>query len=349
LGVFRMRTPRKKTATFAQVLEYMDGPQVVLLNRGDASKVVGVAIEKKGFEYPFFGAEISIDQWQRYRRGLLDLRSLFMLPRHKAWYIFDLSQRKDSEIILEATTRDQNSIEHYIPEVGFFSYDHSETILQKDSDKLATQRYATDGIWDLPDFTQFYAKLNDLYVFFLSLEKYRSDDTPEIRKRGILDAFAGPPLRGASSYVNLYHDLAAIQELSERISVGKLRYESPGEVGVEGRREIFSEIEAALERCTTDYDELSNAYRGLYKYLSSNKLLRADVGRFDPDNAIAKYIKTESDNFAKMLNLGENELVYTLTGKNSLRFTKVLLSYFRRIEKYYLFFAEGRLRSSTIG
>ena len=52
-----MRTTKKKTATLAQVLEYMDGPQAVLLNRGNISKIAGVAIEKGGYTHPLFGAE----------------------------------------------------------------------------------------------------------------------------------------------------------------------------------------------------------------------------------------------------------------------------------------------------
>jgi hypothetical protein len=345
-----VRATKKKTATLSQVLEYMDGPHAVLLDRTDAtSKIVAVAIEKEGYSYAFFGAEISVEQWERYRRGLQDFRSLFMLPRHKAWYIFDLSRRENGHIILDSAPRYENSEEHYIPDAGFFSYDHSEPILfQKSEGELVTQRYMTDGIWDLPDFTQFYNKLNDLYVFFLSLGKYVNPATPEIRKRGILNAFAGPPLRGGSSYVNLYHDLAATQEISERIAVEKLRYASPGEVEVEGRPEVFFQIETALTQFVDNYDGLKKKYEGIHRYLSKNKLLRADAEIFDVNGPIAQYLKTESDNFAAILKLSNHNLVYELTGKNSLRLVKVLLSYFRRVERYYLFFAEGRLNVDTI-
>jgi hypothetical protein len=344
---FNVRATKKKTATLAQVLEYMDGPQAVLLNRGNTSKIAGVAIEKEGYTHPFFGAEISLDQWERYRRGLMDFRSLFMIPRHKAWYIFDLSRKENGEIILNPATRDENSEENYIPESGFFSYDHSEPIISTRAEELATQRYETDGIWDLPDFTQFYNKLNDLYVFFLSLEKYTSDATPQIRKRSIRDAFSGHPLRGGSSYVNLYHDLAAAQELSDRISVGKLRYASQGEVDVEGKPEVFSHIEAALAQFVGDYDGLKNKYDQIYKYLSKSKLLKADAEIFDPNGSIAKYIKSESDNFAEILNLRESDLIYELTDRHSLRFAKILLSYFRRVERYFLFFVEGRVKADA--
>jgi hypothetical protein len=88
------------------------------------------------------------------QRGLMDFRSLFMIPRFKAWYIFDLSHKENDEIILNPAVRDEKSEKHYIPESGFFSYDHSEPIIAPRSEELATQKYETDGIWDLPDFTQ---------------------------------------------------------------------------------------------------------------------------------------------------------------------------------------------------
>ena len=173
-----MRKQQDSAATFVQVLEYMDGPQAVLLDRGADYKIVGVAIEKHGYRYPFFGAEISPDQWERYRRGFVDLRYLFMYPKWKNWYIFTLAREVDGKITLESSNKDTFVEENYIPEHGFFSYDHSEQIQAAQIAGLATQNYATDGKWDLPDFYNFYSKIMDLYAFFLSLKKYTASDTP---------------------------------------------------------------------------------------------------------------------------------------------------------------------------
>lgn len=219
----------------------------------------------------------------RYKRGLLDLRSLFIFPRYRAWYIFDLVYHQENEIPLYLATRDRFAEKSYIPEAGFFSYDHSEPIRSHEAEGLATQSYATDGIWDLPDFSQFYNKINDLYVFYLSLKKFISEITPDNVKRAIREAFIGHPLRGGSSYINLYHALASSQELSDRLSVGKLRYASPGEVDIEGDYEVFYKIEKARQKFATDYETLKTKYDNLYKYLSSNKLLKTDVEYFDTD------------------------------------------------------------------
>jgi len=276
-----------------QILEYMDGPQAVLLERSTDNKIVAVAIGKEGhwgYQNPFFGAAISFDQWERYRRGVLDLRFLFMYPRWKEWYIFDLKFNDEQFIELRRVPKDLTAEANYIPEPGFFSYDHSEPIKSTDTEGLATQKYNTDGIWDLPDFTEFYHKLTDIYVFFLSLKKYVTISVPSDEKGKIRASFIGHPLRGGSSYVNLYADLMSAQDLSDRLSVGKLKYASPGEVDVRGRLDIFAEMRGSLDEFEKNFELIKRDYSQLHGYLAKGKLLRVDIERFDNTGPIAEYL-----------------------------------------------------------
>lgn len=336
--------PQERPAVLVQVLEYMDGPQAVLLDRSDDRKIVAVAIKKESYRYAFFGAEISFDQWERYRRGFVDLRFLFMFPRWKEWYVFDLVPIKNKVVNLIRAEKDAFAEEYYIPESGFFSYDHSEPIKSTDTIGLATQKYETDGIWDLPDFTEFYHKITDIYVFHLSLRKFVSPHTPIDEKRRIRESFTGHPLRGGSSYVNLYSDLASAQPLGERLSVGRLKYASAGEVDVRGRLDIFAEMTASLTEFGSGYDALREEYNHLHYYLAKNKYLKADAAKFDTGSAVAKFLRTESDKFAQGLKLENPALIYDLTGKNALKYAKILLAHFRRLERYFMFFAEGRVK-----
>lgn len=114
------RVARQSAAKLGQILEYMDGPQAVLLERSADNKIVAVAIDREGCDNPFFGAAISYDQWERYRRGVLDLRFLFMYPRWKEWYTFDLKSGKADSIRLTRVPRDSFAESNYIPESGFF-------------------------------------------------------------------------------------------------------------------------------------------------------------------------------------------------------------------------------------
>jgi hypothetical protein len=127
---------KKETARFLQVLEYFDGRQAILLERSADVKLVAVAIDKNGYDNPFFAASISFEQRERYRRGYVDFRSLFALPRWKEWYIFDLHGADLQAVELHKTVKDREAEESYIPASGFFAYDHSEQIISEISPNL---------------------------------------------------------------------------------------------------------------------------------------------------------------------------------------------------------------------
>jgi hypothetical protein len=330
------------TAKFVQILEYMDGPQAVLLERSPDSKIVAIYVP--GSDQVFFGSEISYEQWERYRRGLADLKYLFMYPKWKRWYTFSLHNLRNGDVDLLPTGKTPAIEETVIPDTGFFSYDHSEPIQEGKNRALATQKYATDGIWDLPDFSKFYKKLIDIYTFLLSVKKYTEDATPVHLKKRIRDSFTEQPLRGGSSYNNMYGGLLSVQQLEDRLSVGRLYYGSPGEVDVRGRHDIFTEIAISISTFENEYEQLKIKYDDLYDYLSKGKLLKRAPDRFDKTGSVAEYLLRQSRSFAKALNVENAELIYQLTGSNSLVFTKVLLSHFRRLEKYFMFFAEGRVK-----
>ncbi|WP_407193223.1 hypothetical protein [Bradyrhizobium sp. STM 3566] len=332
-------------AKFVQVLEYVDGPQAVLLERSADSKIVGVAIDREGFQSPFFGAEISRDQWERYRRGFVDFRFLFTHPRWKNWFYFDLADAdKDGSITLLHAVKDELVEKHYLPEAGFFARDHSEPIQANDAAHLETHSYRIDGSWDLGDFSQFYGKITDIYSFFLALKKYDAPDTsPDLKKR-VRQAFAGHPLRGGSSYVNLYEDLWSVQGIMDRISVRRIQYASPGNVDVNGRADIFDEMHISLAEFAKNFENLKMGYGNLYRFLAANQLLKADAERFDKSGPLADRINSLAGALAAALKLPDIETIYRLTDRNALSFAKIVLSYFRRLERYYLFFAEGRVQ-----
>jgi hypothetical protein len=335
-------------AKFVQILEYMDGPQAVLLERSADFKIVGVAIDEPIGQHSFFGSAISYDQWERYRRGMLDLRFLFMFPRWKQWFVFKLAFNKDGTIDLRRVARDEHAEQHYIPDAGFFSYDHSEPIKFTRTERYWTFKYVTDGVWDLPDFTEFYHKLTDIYVFSLALKKYQSDDILLTDKKRIRESFMGHPLRGGSSYINLYNDLASTQRLDERLSVGRLQYSSPGHVDVRGRLDIFTDLRTTFHKFDREYEQLKSDYKILHEFLRQHKLLSMDADKFEYDDPLARHIEETSRKLAYRFSLAGDELIFEMTDKNALKFAKVVLSYFRRVERYFMFFAEGRIRESEI-
>ena len=309
---------------------------------GKDRKVVAVAIDGEADSTPFFGAEINNKQWERYLRGAADLRYLFLFPHAKRWYHFDLSDIKGETVLLSEAPTDDHKNEEFLPSAGFFSRDHTEDLKSQDSYQLNSYEFGIDGAWELSDFSKFYGKFSDLYSFYLSLRKYVSDATGLPEKRVIRKAFIDHPLKGGSSYVNLYHDLFSAQG-RDRLSVQSIQYASPGHVAVSGRKDTFEEIFSSLSTMMNQYDEISTQYKYLHSYLSDAKLLKPDEDKFDPDGPVADFIYGQTNDLAQKMGFEKIELIHELTNQNSLLTAKVLLSHYRRLQAYYMFFAEGRV------
>lgn len=336
---------RNFKASFVGTLVFVDEPQLILLERSPDAKIISAAIDDSDYESPFLGAEINSSQWDRYRRGFLDLRYLFLYPRWKRWYLFDLADIEDNFIPLRLADASIYRNESYLPASGFFSRDHTDSIDPIIETKLQTQSYAIDGSWDLPDFSQFYGKVSDLYSFFLSLSEYVSPTTRLDIKKAIGEAFRGHPLRGGSSYVNLYNDLYSAQDFDNRLMVKKIQYASPGHVNVDGRADIFGDIDASLDNFSHNFDSIREEYLQIHKYLSESRLLKKSSDEISDNDPLGKYILKISKEFADIMNLDQFDLIYKMTDKKPLSAVKILLSYYRRMERYYMFFAEGRVRA----
>jgi hypothetical protein len=121
---------KEPEAKLVGTLVYLDEPQVVFLDHGADAKIIGVAIDRDGMDYGFLGAEISWHQWQRYKRQFVDLRYLFLLPRWKRWYLFDLAAMNESTCMVPVirAKEDVYKNEDYLPSHRFFAREHTAQI-----------------------------------------------------------------------------------------------------------------------------------------------------------------------------------------------------------------------------
>jgi hypothetical protein len=339
--------PRARTlglnAEIVQVLQYMDGPQAVLLSRSEDRKIVAVAVDRPNYKYPFLGTEIDYTQWERYRRGFVDLHYLFTLPKWKRWFLFDLGAAENSRVTLQPVEKGAFTQSDF-PDQGFFAYDHSEPIEETKIAGLVTKRFSTDGKWELADFSEFYGKVSDLYAFFLSLKKYADGATPLAQRRRIRETFADAPLRGGSSYVTLYRSLGSTGGYDERLHTGELKYASAGWVDVHGRPDVFTEMSVALQQFMPDYEDIKTRYNFLHKFLSTLRLLREDASDAEISAATTAEIKGYADALAAAMNMPDRSVIFDLSERSTVKYTKIILAHFRRLERYFLFFAEGRVK-----
>ena len=336
----RWKEPKAK---FVGTLVYLDEPQVVFLDHGADAKIIGVAIDREGMTHGFLGAEISFHQWERYKRQFVDLRYLFLLPRWKRWFLFDLAEIDlDRMVPVTRATEDVYKNEDYLPSHHFFAREHTAQIDEIVVSTLKTETYYIDGTWDPADLSLFFGRINDLYSFFLGLKKFVSAKTTLDQKRGLVEAFTDNSLHSGFNYVNLFGDLKGLVGFDERLAMGAIQKASPGFVEIEGQVETLGEVTAAFANYSDNSEELKDKYNELHSYLSRGKLLTKNPARFDPKGPVAKFIREKAEEFSAHLEVDYGTLD-KLTGGDSLKAAKILLSFHRRLERYQLFFAEGRV------
>lgn len=344
-----MATPierwKEKRAKYRSTLVYLDEPQVVLLDHGEDAKIIGVAIHRDGYQFPFLGAEISFSQWERYLRQFVDLRYLFLVPKWKHWFIFDLANQSESDMIpLEKAERADYKSEENLPAHGFWARSHTEDnpVFEKSSD-LSSETFNIDGTWDPSDISQFFGRINDLYSFFLGLKKFRSARATHHQKRGLVEAFTGNTLHSGFNYVNFYGELRGLVGFNERLAMPAIVKRSPGYVRIEGLTDTLAEVNLSLSNFSQRQDQINKQYQDFHKFLSRSKLLRERDYKFRAGAAIIEEIKKRNILFAECLGV-DLSTVNRLTGYNYLAVAKILLAHSRRLDRYFTFFIEGRAK-----
>jgi hypothetical protein len=339
------RRLREQNARYVATLVYLDEPQVVLLDHGVDAKIIGVAIEREGFDYPFFGCEITANQYQQYKREFFDLQYLFTFPVWREWYFFDLAKmdEKTKAIPLEVADKAAAKNVSYLPSHGFWARSHTapdnEVVV---SVPQITKKHRLDGTWQPIDISKFFSRASDLYSFYTALRKLLSEPAGE-QIQAIRNAFTEHPFRGGSSYVNFYKDLREALSFEEQLAFAGIEKNSPGFVQLRGQAEALEEMAVALKTTTENFEELENEYNTFHGFLSGLDLLTRSPDQIVLVDAAAQSIRERSKSFADKLGI-DHALIDVLTGFNPLSTAKILLSHFRRLRRYFFFYAEGRVQ-----
>lgn len=331
-------------AKYVCTFVYADEPQVILLERTKDAKVIAVAIDRGGMTYPFLGAEISASQLERYQHEYVDLRYLFTMPYYNHWYLFDLASmdKAKQRIPLVDAEKEDYQNQDYLPSPQFFARNHTEPEHLPVLSTARIQKHLLDGNWEATDYARFFGQCSNLYSFFLGLMKLKSKATSLGQRDNLRKAFTEYPFRGGSSYVNFYKDLRDSLGFHERLAMGGLRKESPGYVDMTGDAGALGQMVDAMKHFASNFEDLESQYQFLHSYLSKLDFLSVTFSNYKISTGTEQSIEQYTRKLADELGLEYDEL-YELTG-NSLSTAKIVLSHYRRLDRYFLFFAEGRAR-----
>jgi hypothetical protein len=94
---------------------------------------------------------------------------------------------------------------------------------------------------------------------------------------------------------------------------------------------------------TDNFDAVEEEYNAFHGFLSALDLLTRGPDQIVLAEAIARNIRERGQSFAHNLGI-DYEWIATLTSDNPLFTGKILLSHFRRLRRYFFFYAEGRVQ-----
>lgn len=326
-----------------QTLYSYDGPKLVLMKTEGTSLILAVAILDERYEEPFFGVEISREQFYRLADEEFGVQYVFLKPDLRSRFTFDLANLDNKPTVDLIPAKLSPETIPYLPGRTFFAGDFTEEIaLVAEIPAKAEERIEVDGNWEISDFGDLYGGYSDLYSFTDGLQKFQDTSIPIDVRRTVKNAF-DKQWQGGGSYGSFYRAMRGAQSPRERLSLGGFEYHSPGWVDLEGQRSLLDAVTAMLQAFSEKYLELTKEYNAVYRYLQQNKLLSLQAGRFDKTSELAKNVAEKGAAFGALLPGGNWRVLIRLSDGDPLVATKVLLSLFRRLNRLNDFQLQGRV------
>ena len=148
-----MTKQRPTSAKFVQTLLFLEEPQIILLQPTEFSLIIAIATKfgEGLFDNPYFGAEITTEQFSDFIAEKFDLRYLMERTKLRSWYFIDLPLSQAGSIPLYRYQPKQKIPERYLPDGGFFAREMTESVSKIEILKHSTEVFSIDGAWDLPE------------------------------------------------------------------------------------------------------------------------------------------------------------------------------------------------------
>jgi hypothetical protein len=333
-------------AVVSQVLLWYDQPEILLLKRGSIEFILAVSDGSSDNDEPsFVGASMTLQLLSDYQAEKCDLRYALAHANLRRYWRFSFTGT-ETEVDLHRVRKTSAVVIQSLPESGFFAREHEKIQLVEQFVADAEEQFDIDGSWELGEFSKFYGQVEDIYYIFSDLVRFNDPSVAAPTKQMISKAFERP-WRGGGSYVAFYDKIANDNAPIAKLKVSGIRYHSPGYVAVKAKKEPFDAIIALLQAYAHRTSETRKAYIALQKFLSFSGLLRPDTNNLATDT-----IRDATVDYAKALQslmpgVSYNTLVRMADG-NEIIAAKVLMSIFRRMERLYEFFEEGRVRYSGL-
>lgn len=316
--------------TITEVLLEYEVPLIIVAHDKNEKPYVGVnyAAELNGHSFYFSQARSGIIE--AFSNGACDL--LYVLTRkHVGKYRMGVAWGEVGEVVNTSPLKEVSP--EFLPKAGLF-------IPQREAQGTTECRTVNiDGRWGINDLRNFSDLVQDCYAFVFALTGRGSQTSLQKTE----ELFRKYPWRGGFSAVNFFNQLYSIIPPAERASIQRIQYASPGVIEINLNADVASAIREIVDDMNRDESEIADTYKEVHGWLRENGWL----GKASKDLVLKK---TDRDALAIRISLlterfgleGQKDRILTFSKSDPLGAVKILLAYYRRLERLADYVATGK-------
>lgn len=336
------------SASIVETLVFYDGPQLVLLKDESDYVILGIAVEKEGMEYPLFCAAALQRNFTNYMIGKVDLRFVFKATPARRLYFTELPNGSNTCALRRATAKDLTD-ESLFPEPGIFSSVHTHLMKDQSYYEDDRQKFLIDGTWEARDFSRFHGRMADTYSLLHIAQRLDRKDITADEISYLRSSISEKPWQGGGSYLSFYGGIKDKMALMHPLRVAGIEYHSTGYVDLAGNRQILTDIIKSIDLLISDYKNLLKTYRAIYNALKKEGALGVGNDKIVTEVAASAYLQKLSNGLAGRLGLPNTDYLLEACENNAVVYSKLVLSYFRRVKGLADFYIQGRVRTGQSG
>jgi hypothetical protein len=334
-------------ATVLQILDWYESPELILLEGPPLNYVLAVrSADLSSPANTYVGGAMSSRRLRDYANGKCDLRFALAHANFRRFWTFAYTPG-DQFVEMTQIKRSNPELQSSIPQAGLFARDHEEIDLVKTFVPNTVETLLIDGSWDLGEFSQLYGQIEDIYYISFDMDRY-DDPQISIQEKYIIKQSFDRSWDGGGSYVAFYRDVANDNDYHAPLRVSGIQYNSPGHVKIHARSEPFKNVLHILQYYSDNETKVRKAYNALGAFMSANKLKRKGASNTLMTDSVRNSLESKCQDLSVHLPGISYDTLKEMTGGNSLVAAKVIASIFRRVERLFRFFDEGRVSHSKL-
>ena len=334
-------------AKVIQVLLWYEKPEIILLEGPKLIYTLAVRSgDLKSDEFTYVGGSMTAKRLRDYANGKCDLRFAIAHANTRNFWKFSMEPGQEA-VRMRHITRSDGELALSLPDSGVFSRDHDDIAVIKSKLPDSIEKFSIDGGWDLGEFSQFYAQVEDVYYIMADIDRFDDPEIP-IEERTVISNAFDRSWDGGGSYVAFYKDVANDNDFHAPLRVSGIQYNSPGHVTIFAQREAFDNLMSIVNHYALNEEACKRAYNALSSFMAYNKLKKRGAAQGYVTEAVRTNVEELSYDLEAHLPGVSFAALMSMTGGNVVVAAKVLASIFRRVKRLYQFFDEGRVSHPQI-